>query len=258
MDFEKPESDTYMILESLTLEKNSSRMIHIISASQDKTQFRLGRGHDSDVRVSDISVSRCHAIIKYVDGHFMLEDNLSKFGTLVLVKNTMDLEGNSTKAVQIGRTVISFSVKNIERMAPQVLNPEEVLAHVRSKKEIEFDEDDLDVPNEKEGHARAFSSDGRPAALIQGLQANPVNLHPRPQAAAASSASKELIESLRAIVALEEQYQRRAVVRGDHSAEPQPHFEHAQQHSSNNQQIAASIPHLVPLFNSSHLPSSEP
>jgi hypothetical protein len=48
--------------------------------------FKLGRGHESDLRINDISVSRCHAKIKLENGKFMLEDNQSKFGTLVLVK----------------------------------------------------------------------------------------------------------------------------------------------------------------------------
>jgi len=51
----------------------------------------MGRGHESDLRVSDISVSRCHAILKYdwekSHGYF-LEDNLSKFGTLVLANSS--------------------------------------------------------------------------------------------------------------------------------------------------------------------------
>ena len=42
----------------------------------------------------------------------MLEDNVSKFGTLVLVKEKLLLENGSSKAVQIGRTVVSFSLKN--------------------------------------------------------------------------------------------------------------------------------------------------
>lgn len=58
--------------------------------------FKLGRGHESDVRVSDISVSRCHAILKYddTDHNYYLEDNLSKFGTLVLAKQAIELEVN--------------------------------------------------------------------------------------------------------------------------------------------------------------------
>ena len=43
-------------------------MVHVIKPSNEeggKTQWKLGRGHESDLRVSDISVSRCHAILKY-------------------------------------------------------------------------------------------------------------------------------------------------------------------------------------------------
>jgi len=60
--------------------------------------FKLGRGHESDVRVSDISVSRCHAILKYdpSDHSYYLEDNLSKFGTLVLAKGAIELDCNQT------------------------------------------------------------------------------------------------------------------------------------------------------------------
>lgn len=48
----------------------------------------MGRGQDSDVRITDdISVSRCHALIKKTSkGDYMLEDFNSKFGTLVQVQ----------------------------------------------------------------------------------------------------------------------------------------------------------------------------
>jgi len=71
----------------------------------------LGRGHESDLRINDISVSRCHAKIKLENGKFLLEDNTSKFGTLVLVKQRTPLLPFYNKAVQVGRTVINFSVK---------------------------------------------------------------------------------------------------------------------------------------------------
>ena len=94
-------------------EKNTSRIIHIIKPSPGKDVFRMGRGHESDLRINDISVSRCHAMIKFKENKFFLEDNLSKFGTLVLVKNRTPLVPNFNKAVQIGRTVINFSVKSL-------------------------------------------------------------------------------------------------------------------------------------------------
>jgi pSer/pThr/pTyr-binding forkhead associated (FHA) protein len=71
-------------------------MVHLIMPSEGNSTFKLGRGHESDVRVSDISVSRCHAILKYdlKDHNFYLEDNLSKFGTLVLAKQAIELDVN--------------------------------------------------------------------------------------------------------------------------------------------------------------------
>ena len=103
IDVEKdiPTEKNFILLESLTFEKNSSRMVHLILPDNEKKVFKLGRGHESDIRVSDISVSRCHALIKYNEdnGRFYLEDNLSKFGTLVLAKHSIDLEPEMTKAV---------------------------------------------------------------------------------------------------------------------------------------------------------------
>ena len=79
----------------------------------------MGRGHESDLRINDISVSRLHAMVKFKDGKFLLEDNLSKFGTLVLIKRKTPLIAGYNKAVQIGRTVVNFSVKQISAMKVQ-------------------------------------------------------------------------------------------------------------------------------------------
>lgn len=45
--------------------------------------IKLGRGHECEIRITDISVSRNHACIKNVGNSFYLFDNKSKFGTLV-------------------------------------------------------------------------------------------------------------------------------------------------------------------------------
>lgn len=54
-------------------------------ASDMKGFVRIGRGNDNDLKLNDISVSRIHAFIKRdpKDGSFYIEDNNSKFGTLV-------------------------------------------------------------------------------------------------------------------------------------------------------------------------------
>jgi hypothetical protein len=64
VDVTLPAKGNFLWLESLTFEKNSSRIVHVIKPGK-KTEFTLGRGNESDLRVNDISVSRCHAIIKY-------------------------------------------------------------------------------------------------------------------------------------------------------------------------------------------------
>ena len=110
VDYERPSGD-YLVLESLSHEKNSSRIIHIIKPNINKSEFKLGRGHNADLRINDISVSRVHSMIKLQNGKFILEDNDSKFGTMVLVKQRTPLLPLYNKAVQIGRTVINFCVK---------------------------------------------------------------------------------------------------------------------------------------------------
>jgi pSer/pThr/pTyr-binding forkhead associated (FHA) protein len=53
--------------------------------------FKLGRGLDQDLRINDISVSRYHAQIKFLKDRFILLDNLSKFGTLVMIKKGLEI-----------------------------------------------------------------------------------------------------------------------------------------------------------------------
>ena len=76
-------------------------MVHMLSVGEGKSEFKIGRGHESEVRINDISVSRCHAIIKYSreEGAFFIEDNQSKFGTIVMLKDRLPLEVNHTLAV---------------------------------------------------------------------------------------------------------------------------------------------------------------
>lgn len=97
-------------MESLALEKNTSRMVHILNFSN-RTQLNMGRGHESEVRVNDISVSRCHTIIKYTEDGIFIKDNNSKFGTLVLIRqNSFPLKEKYSYAFQVGRSCCSFTV----------------------------------------------------------------------------------------------------------------------------------------------------
>ena len=79
----------YLVLESIS--SNTSKVIHVINM-QNTIKLYIGRGHDAHVRVTDISVSRLHAVmIKSTQGYYYLSDNDSKFGTLALVRSPLQL-----------------------------------------------------------------------------------------------------------------------------------------------------------------------
>ena len=71
----------------------------MLTVTPSKNEFKLGRGHESEVRINDISVSRCHAIIKCKNDGFYIEYNLSKFGTIVLLKDNLRLKSDHTSAI---------------------------------------------------------------------------------------------------------------------------------------------------------------
>ena len=80
LEFYTPESD-FLVLESVTLQ--NIRIVHVVDM-KDCSYIKVGRGHDVDIRVTDISVSRFHAKInRSQNGEFYVEDNRSKFGTLI-------------------------------------------------------------------------------------------------------------------------------------------------------------------------------
>mmetsp|Transcript_24382 Transcript_24382/g.24111 ORF Transcript_24382/g.24111 Transcript_24382/m.24111 type:complete len:129 (+) Transcript_24382:698-1084(+) len=100
----------YVILESLKKDKNSSKGLHVVSLYNNNS-IKIGRAHDCDLRISDISASRLHAILKYHDRGFYIEDQGSKFGTLIQVKRPIALETNDLLSIQCGRSMLTFTTK---------------------------------------------------------------------------------------------------------------------------------------------------
>ena len=64
VSLERPDKEAYLLLQILSKDKNQSRGIHILEMG-DKSSVRIGRGQDNDLRITDISVSRCHSVLKY-------------------------------------------------------------------------------------------------------------------------------------------------------------------------------------------------
>eukprot|EP01017_Pseudomicrothorax_dubius_P003642 TRINITY_DN10563_c0_g2_i2.p1 TRINITY_DN10563_c0_g2~~TRINITY_DN10563_c0_g2_i2.p1 ORF type:complete len:497 (+),score=83.83 TRINITY_DN10563_c0_g2_i2:37-1527(+) len=107
-NLKRPQDTPYLILESITKEKKAGRAIHVLRVGEEGV--KLGRGHQCDVRIGDISVSRLHAEIKYQNDSFLITDNNSKFGTLVLLQEPYLIREEKV-AVQVGRTVITFVMR---------------------------------------------------------------------------------------------------------------------------------------------------
>ncbi len=63
------------------------------------------------MKIGDNTVSRAHAFIRYAEGEFYLEDNGSKFGTLVRVQESVKLAASLPYCVQAGRTVLTLLVR---------------------------------------------------------------------------------------------------------------------------------------------------
>ena len=106
--FDIPDNN-YLVLESVTMQ--NIKIVHVVNLDL-KDNIKIGRGHESDIRITDISVSRLHAIIKRTDrGDFYLQDNQSKFGTLVLVHRPISLSKIGTNYLQLGRSLVEIQIK---------------------------------------------------------------------------------------------------------------------------------------------------
>lgn len=116
VDIHKPDVP-FIVLEDVTRERDRDQGlgIHVLSmpagAVINLVTFTQGRGHESDIRIQDISVSRLHASIQLAEGAFRISDRKSKFGTLVQVRRWLSLFPNGSLSLQVGRTVVMLRVK---------------------------------------------------------------------------------------------------------------------------------------------------
>lgn len=124
MGVEKPDKP-YIVIESITPPRSllnslnhreEERCLHVISMTEGGRPLKVGRGHGCEIRISDISVSRSHASIEFTNDKFLiLDDNKSKFGTLVLFDEEFVLNEKQSLKIQSGRCLYELSIGK-ERM----------------------------------------------------------------------------------------------------------------------------------------------
>jgi FHA domain/RING-variant domain len=112
---EKPQT-AYLLLEKFCRETRTISSATIIQFLSGEI-IKIGRGHQCDLRISDISVSRYHSKIVYEKGQFRIYDNNSKFGTLVMLQDPFRITEEKV-AVQVGRTVVTFAQRKDKEARP--------------------------------------------------------------------------------------------------------------------------------------------
>ena len=101
---------SYIILEEFKPERHIKHGLHVISLNESE-HGTVGRGHDCDIKISDISVSRNHCKVRLVNSQFFLQDSKSKFGTLAKLKRSFMFRRNYDVTIQVSRTVLKMVYK---------------------------------------------------------------------------------------------------------------------------------------------------
>lgn len=128
-----------MIFESI--KSAPAKVIHVFDLSKcddtsketdeefdQKNEFRVGRSVETDMKIADISVSRVHSYIRVAGDKLILQDNGSKFGSLVKINRPMQLLSIKDKdgvefkqrykynsnIIQVGRTMLYFKFYDLQ------------------------------------------------------------------------------------------------------------------------------------------------
>ena len=107
----------YMILESIN--SMPAKVVHVFNLRYDN--FRAGRSIEADMKIADISVSRFHSYFRVVDQSVYVEDNGSKFGTLIKIQRPFNIlssrEDNYSQStlLQVGRSLLHLNFVNTSK-----------------------------------------------------------------------------------------------------------------------------------------------
>lgn len=137
MKFDTPNNgEDFMILESI--KSAPAKVIHVFDLSNcdpnltmdssdfaDKNEFRIGRSVETDMKIADISVSRVHSYIRFIKNQIIVDDNGSKFGTLIrynkprAILSILDPKGEEHKGlnstiIQCGRTMFYLKLFDVK------------------------------------------------------------------------------------------------------------------------------------------------
>ena len=103
--------DSYIIFDSIAPQRIESRFRFFVKFNENNI-LKIGRGLDMQLVLNDISVSRNHCQLKIEDdGSIVLEDNNSKFGSLVLIQKEIEILKGNCLNIQVGTNYFTFTLK---------------------------------------------------------------------------------------------------------------------------------------------------
>ena len=108
----KKENNNYIIFDTVTPGKSEGKYRYLVKFDKNNI-LKIGRALEMQLILNDISVSRNHCQLKLEeDGNIILEDNNSKFGSLVLLQTEeIEILKGQTLTIQIGTNYLNISMK---------------------------------------------------------------------------------------------------------------------------------------------------
>ena len=108
-DFVENKFDSYIILESYF--KNNFKNIFVLSCDSHNV-ISIGRSHETNLRINDITVSRFHSEIIKENNKFYIRDLYSKFGTGILLQNNkIKIKEDFPLYIQIGKNIMEIKIE---------------------------------------------------------------------------------------------------------------------------------------------------
>ena len=105
------DSNSYIVLDTIPFDKSIPSYIYLAKFKDKK--LKIGRGLDMNLIMNDLSISRNHCQLDLTDdGDVFLQDNNSKFGTLIMVQaKEIEILKGQTLTIQVGRTFFNICYK---------------------------------------------------------------------------------------------------------------------------------------------------
>ena len=115
-DFQRKDNhdtENYIVFDTIPVDKTVPSYIYVAKFNKEK-KLKIGRGLDMNLIMNDLSVSRNHCQLELCDnGDILLQDNNSKFGTLILIQaKEIEILRGQTLTIQVGRTYFHINYKS--------------------------------------------------------------------------------------------------------------------------------------------------